>query len=61
MGVSYNMKSMLSHIPLDVMKNVNLIASLGYSFDVINGKELWRDQTFHGITLGLVYAFKHNW
>ena len=60
-GVSYNMKSMLAHIPLDSMKNVNLIASLGYSFDKIVGTELWSDQTFHGITIGLKYAFLHNW
>jgi len=60
-GVSYNMNSLLSKIPVDFMKKINLIASLGYSFDEITGKELWRDQTFHGITLGLTYAFKHSW
>jgi hypothetical protein len=60
-GVSYNMQPMLAKLPYDFTKNVNLITSLGYSFDEITGKELWRNQTFHGVTLGLVYAFRHNW
>jgi len=60
-GVRYNMKNLLAKIPADFMKNVNLIATLGYSFDQITGKELWRDQTFHAVTLGLTYAFAHNW